>query len=459
MGEIAKKVAAQIEANKLAVKANEEALARVKALGGPTGTGPTIAAKLGGEGDVQVGSQAGMDNDIYKGKGLMFARAVRVRHLAALEGWSEEKAMEFLFMGRDTKSLDARTKAMARTYRAVDEKRFEGIFKGSATSTDHFADIPSLQMKALGESTFGGGGVFVPDELSMEFIDILRPMIAMLKAGIERVPMAHETLTFARENVAAQPGWVGENAAVPFSEQQFDSPQLQLKKLGVLTVISNDLLRDASIAPDVIVRNDLIKQALLALDLALIRGLGGQFSPKGVRYVIAASQVINSVVGGGTGTYATALRDINNLKKTLAQANVPEVRRAWLCAPRTTLGFDLLTDQVGGTPLGNEMSQKKTLRGYPFFETTQIPVNLSGGGSGGSAESELTLLEASEWVMGEGMQPTVDIERNGAYADQNGTVQSGLSRDQTAIRLVLRADIIAKHAASATVGNGMTYGS
>jgi HK97 family phage major capsid protein len=388
---------------------------------GVSGHGELILAS----GRFQGGTSAIDATDPYQGKGLAFARAVRVKIAAQVFNRSEDDVWHEL------KNQDR-----------------AGLFTENVRKTT----------KALGESAFGGGGVFVPDELSLEFIDVLRPRLAMLKAGVERVPMSRETMTFARESAAAVPQWIGENQAAAYSQQTFDSPQLQLKKLAVLTAVSNDLLRDAAIAADVIVRNDLVKQALLALDLAMIRGLGSAASPKGVRYIIpAATNVVSSQVGAGSPTYAFGLGDLYKCFTVLDQANVPDVRRFFLFSPRTKNGLAQLKDGVGGTPFGREMAESKTLLGLPFFTTTQIPNNLSGGGSGGSLESEITCAEASELVYGEGMQPTIDVERNGTYLDQNAVIQSGLSNDQTAIRMILRADFIMKHQLSAVVIQGCTY--
>jgi hypothetical protein len=91
----------------------------------------------------------------------------------------------------------------------------------------------------------------------------------------------------------------------------------------------------------------------------------------------------------------------------------------------------------------------------PFFCTTQIPINLSGGGSGGSSESELYFVECSQWLMGMGLMPSIEVERNGAYYD-GASQQSGMSLDQTVIRVILRADFTARHQQAATVVQGLT---
>lgn len=442
-----------LEQIKKATEATDAAIAALKAgaeKGKATNKGATIAG-LAATPDVKVsGNVPGAETDLYQGKGLGFARAARIKAFAAREMIPEEKAFE-LFKQR-APSTGINHEAVKRSMGLIDEERFAKGFAGTVQSFDGTVE------RALGESTFAGGGVFVPDELSAEFIDILRAEVALLKMPIEKIPMARETLTFARESSATAPAWVGENSAVTYSDPQFDAPQLQLKKLGAQTALSNDLLRDASIAPDIILRNDLVKQATLALDIALIRNLGTSFSPKGIRYIMPAGNVVGSNAGSGTPTLTNALYDINKLKSLLDTQNVPDMKRFLLGNPRTFLGMDLLRDGVGGTPLGAEMAALKTLRGLPFAKTTQIPVNLSGGGSGGSSESELYIGEGTEIIVGEGLQPTVEVVRFGTWVDANSNVQSGLAKDQTVIAIFLRYDIIQKHSVSTACINGCTYG-
>ena len=314
-------------------------------------------------------------------------------------------------------------------------------------------------VKALGEGTASQGSVFSPDEFSSDFIELLRPMIALAKAGVRTIPMSGQSLTRGRQAVASVATWKGENQVATYSQPSFDSPQLNLKDLGIICAISNDLLRDQAVSADVIVRDDLVKQALLAIDLAGIRGLGTAFQPKGIRYWMPAGNVTGSQAATGTPTLQNAAYDIE-VKGTalLNNQNVPAKSRAMLLHPRTTGGFKQLRDGVGGFPIAREINEHKTIFGVPFFETTQIPINLSGGGSGGSLESEIYVFEAQEIEMGLGLQPTVEVSREASYLDANLVQQNAFANDQTVIRMIARVDWIMRHNFSADVINGCTYG-
>ena len=354
----------------------------------------------------------------------------------------------------------------ARAVRAMAKAKLDGISPFDAAdrlekaSGVKYGDRVKATVKALGESTAGAGGVFAPDEFSADFIELLRPQLALQKAGIRVIPMSGQSLTRGRQATASTLTWKGENAAITYSQQTFDSPQLNLKDAAILTAISNDLLRDQAVSADVIVRDDLVKVGLLGIDLAGIRGLGSAFQPKGIRYWIPSGNINGSQAATGTPTLQNAAYDIE-VKGTalLNTQNVPSTKRVMILHPRTVGGFKQLKDGIGGFPIAMEINEHKTIFGVPFFETTQIPINLSGGGSGGSVESEIYIGEATECEMGMGLQPTVEVSREAAYLDSNSTMQSAFTNDQTVVRMILRVDFILRHNFAWDVINGCTYGS
>lgn len=315
-------------------------------------------------------------------------------------------------------------------------------------------------VKALGESTTGGGGALSPDEFSTDFIELLRPATVLSQAGVRVIPMSGKiSLSRARQASAAVATWKGENAPATYSQQTFDSPQINLKDLMCITAVSNDLLRDADISTEIVVRDDLVKVGLLALDLAGFRGLGTQFQPKGIRYYIPSANLNSAKAGAGTPTLSNAGYDFErSLTALLNGLNVPATHRSCILHPRTTGGLKLLTDSVGGFPIAREINEKGTIFGLKFFETTQIPINLSGGGSGGSSESEIYVFEAPEIEMGLGMSPTVEVSRDAGYLDGASAQQNAFTNDQSVIRMILRADWIMRHNFSAAVVQGATYG-
>lgn len=401
---------------KLPATANAAALAEKAAAEG----------KLAGTPGLEISGPAYEKIDVYGGKGLMFARAARL--LAHADRTRENPI------------------ALAKQWN-MPEAFLHRVF-----------DIGGKVEKALGESTMAGGGVLVPDVFSMEFIELLRARVALISKGITRIPMTTKTLTIGRQATAATSGWVGESQNMTKSQQTFDDVQLSLKKLACLTPISNDLLRDNVIAADIIVRNDLLAIAAREMDLKAMRGLGTQYAPKGIANLLASTQKFNSNAAGSP-TLATAIADLNTAVRLVKEGNVPFTKQNafWIMTPRSEDGYRRLRDGVGRPYFAAEMDGGK-LMGYDFDTTTAIPNNLSGQGSGGSVESELYFVIAPEFYMGEGLTPTIEVARNAAYYD-GSTVQSGLSRDETAISIILRVDFQLRHAVSGALVQGVVEGS
>ena len=392
-----------------------------KAAGAPAGgfPDPRYAGTISG------GGYAGEDER----KGAGFARAVKVLALSRLDGISVETALERLDKG-----------------------------SGQPYGEKLKACVSTIS-KALGESTVAGGGVFAPDEFSADFIEFLRPMLALVKAGVREIPMSGQTLTRGRQSAASSATWLGENAAITYSQPAFDSPQLSLKKVAILAAISNDLIRDQAVSSEVVVRDDLVKVALLAIDLSGIRGAGTQFTPKGIRNAIPSTNVHGSQAAAGTPSLQNAAYDFEvQLTGLLNGLNVPMNKRVSLLHPRTLAGLRQLRDGVGRFPIAEEIDRSGTIFGLKFFPTTQIPINLSGGGSGTSVESEIYGGEAPETEMGIGMQPTIEVSREASFLDANGAQQNAFANDQTVIRMIARLDWILRHAFSWAVVNGTTYG-
>lgn len=372
---------------------------------------------------VQMGSPI---IDGAAGKGLGFARAVICRAQASLR----PELGSAIEIARAT------------------NKRFGGVYGDRLESC----------VKALNETAAGAGGVFSPDEFSTDFIEILRPKCVLAEAGIRTITMSGQTLTRARQSVATTGAWRGENQAIAYSQPAFDSPQLNLKDFAILCAISNDLLRDQVMSADAVVRDDLVKVGLLALDIAGIRGLGSAYQPRGIRFWIPSTNVTGSNAATGTPTLQNAGYDIEkSLTGLLNNLNVPSKSRCLLMHSRTVGGMKQLKDGVGGFPLALELNTSKTLFGLPVHVSTQIPTNLSGGGSGGSLESEIYCIEAQEVEMGIGLNPTVEVSREAGYLDGNLVQQNAFANDQTLCRMVLRADVIMRHNVSGACVNGCTY--
>lgn len=303
--------------------------------------------------------------------------------------------------------------------------------------------------KALGESTVAGGGALVPEEMAADVIELLRASTVVRRMGARSIPMPNGTLTLPRHTAGATGSYVGENSNITKEEQTFGNIVMSAKKLAVLTPISNELLNDASVSVDALVRDDLISAASTREDLAFIRGDGASNTPKGMLNWAVSGNKFNSA--GTSLTQVTT--DLTKAIRFLDESNVPLRRPGWVFTPRTKAFLMGIRDTNGNLAFQPEMAGG-TLMGYPFMTTTQIPNTLGGG----SNESEIYLAEFSSLMIGETGNMEVSVYDGAAYHDGSGVV-SAVSQDQTVLRLIARHDFAPRQVGNEIVViQQVTYG-
>lgn len=296
------------------------------------------------------------------------------------------------------------------------------------------AGADELVVRALGESTLAGGGAFVPQAISEDYIELLYAAAPFLAAGPRRVPVPSGNLTVPKVTAGATATWGGESSNIGKSEQTFGQRRLDLKKLSVLTPISNELLRDSSPALDMIVRDDLANNAAVVIDAALLRGNGSAYSPRGVYSQVASANKFNA---NGTANVANVTFDLNKAMRLIEDAKVRFVRPAWFISPTVKYGLMAARDANGALVWAPEMATGK-LYGIPFFVTQNIPSNLGGS----TDESEVYLVEMSHVMVGDDpMGVQVQMSDGAAYHDGSAVV-AGFSRDESVVRLIQRIDMI-----------------
>ena len=291
------------------------------------------------------------------------------------------------------------------------------------------------------------GGFLVPEEVSSEVIELLRPQSVIMGLGPMIVPMAFGNFTMNRLANGAQAQYIGEQQAIPATRVDFGQVRLSSKKLAGLIPISNDLIRSTGSAADRIVRDDISRALAQRMDGAFIRGAGTQFTPRGLRFqheafTTAATHVLPA---NATVNLANVTADLGRAELALLQADVPAGNQAWLMAPRSAMYLRNVRDGNGNFAFP-EM-QNGQLRGKPVAITTQIPVNLGGGAN----ESEIILADFAHVVVGEQAGIEIGVSSEAAYVDANATMQAAFSRDETVIRAIAQHDIGVRHLPSVAI--------
>ena len=301
----------------------------------------------------------------------------------------------------------------------------------------------------------GAGGFLVPEDVSGEVIELLRPASVVMSLGPIIMPMPNGNFTMNRIASGTAASYIGEQQAAPATGMTFGQVKLSAKKLAALVPISNDLLRGASLAADMVVRDDVIAALAQRTDLAFIRGSGSEFSPRGLRYIhqgytaIAATNVISA---NATVNLANVTVDLGKMELALRRSDLTPRKPGWLMSPRTENYLQNVRDGNGNLVWQAEM-MRGMLRGKPYRVTTQIPENLGGG----TNETELYLVDFGHVIVGEHMGIEIAMTTEGAYVDASSTLQSAFSRDETVIRAIAQHDMGTRHLAAIAVLTAVTW--
>lgn len=297
------------------------------------------------------------------------------------------------------------------------------------------------------------GGFLIPEDVSGEVIELLRPMSVVTAMGPRIVPMPNGNMTMNRRASGASFEYGGEQTDAPATGVTFGQVRLSAKKLRGIIPMSNDLLRSASTAVDRLVRDDAVEDAAQIQDRFFLRGVGTEYAPKGLRYQAVGTSFASTHILTMTASpdVQKVDNDLGRLELALGNANLPYSGAHWVMSPRTAMYLTNLRDG-NGNKVYPEMSDGM-LRKKPVHTTTEIPDNLGGG-----TESEIGLVHPSHVIVGEHMGIEIAMSSQAAYKDSSGTMQAAFSRDETLLRLIMQHDLGLRHLAAAAWLTGVTWG-
>jgi HK97 family phage major capsid protein len=316
-----------------------------------------------------------------------------------------------------------------------------------ARSNDWDDGHTDITVRALIAGAGGAGGFLVPEEYSMEVIELLRHRAVVRKLGARQLPMPGGNLSVPRLNAGATAAYVGEAVASNASQESIGQLRFAAKKLMAQVPISNDLIKFASPQADLVVRDDMVAQIAVAEDAAFIRGNGTQFSPKGIRNWLASSNVLTTA---GT-TLANITADLEGCENALEQNDVRMIQPGWIFNPRTKNTIKYVQATTGQFVYRDEMDEGELL-GFPFEFTNNIPANLGGG-----SQTEFYLVDFADAVIADVPGLEIDISSEAAYVDSTGTLQAAFSQDVTVIKAIERHDFGMRHDVSAAVMTAVAY--
>jgi HK97 family phage major capsid protein len=301
-----------------------------------------------------------------------------------------------------------------------------------------------LAASALSAGDQATGGFLVPSVLAEEVIEFLRPQAVVRSLNPTMAPLVNGQLNLSKMTGGSTATYIGENKNAPATNPTFGLVKATAKKLAALVPISNDLVRytGPGTRADQITRDDLVRAFAQAEDSAFIRGVGSNYSPKGLKNWVPAA---NLKTATNPGTLANARLGLGALRLALRTGNVGFTRPGWVMSPRIEnfLLFNCV-DGNGNLVFGREMMDRGTLLNYPYRVTTLIPENLGGG----SNEAEIYFADFADVVIAENPQVIFEISTEAAYDPGTGTLVSAFQLDQTLLKMIVEHDLVVRHAES-----------
>lgn len=299
-----------------------------------------------------------------------------------------------------------------------------------------------MRKKQMSTGT-GSAGYLVPEQQMTQLIEMLRANTVVMQMGATVLSgLVGSPVSWPRQLTGATAYWVGENAAITPSVATVGQLTMTPKKVAALVKMSNELSLLSNPSAEAMVRRDIALALALAIDLAALRGSGNTNQPLG----IANTPSINTFeIGNDGGVFSWdhangmegVLDDDNALRGNLGFVMNPKTKRLLKRQKVAQFSGDTGGQYVVLPTISDTML--RDLLGYDFGTTTQIPVNLTKGGSTGVC-SEVYFANWSELLIG--MWSGLEIAASNVAGDSTG---GAFSSDQLWIRAIQRMDLGLRH--------------
>lgn len=236
-------------------------------------------------------------------------------------------------------------------------------------------DIVALASRALTVGNFPSAGALVgTDLLAGSMIELLRNKAVVMSLGPTTLSGLVGNVAIPKQVGGATAYWLPDGGTVTASDQAFAQLGLMPHRLVAQTAYDKQLVAQASVSVEAIVRNDIALVMALKKDLAALQGSGASGEPLG----IANTTGVQTVTFGAAATWAKVLE----FETDLATANAdqtgtpvwltnPSVRGKWKAAPKvaaSTFPIFLWGDATGAN----------VVNGYAAYVTNQVPTTGTG---------------------------------------------------------------------------------
>ena len=246
--------------------------------------------------------------------------------------------------------------------------------------------------------------------------------------------MVNGNLSIPKMTASASAYWVGETNAIPVSQATFGEVNMKAKKLACLSPVSNELLRYSGVGIDSWIAEDLMMKAKISLDNAFLTGSGTNYTPKGLANVTG----IQTIGDADTSVGVTTPIDMVAM---LEQANIPMQNVKWLASPMLKSWFAGKSFTTGPFAWADELARTGKLNGYDVISSASVRYDGTG-----TPDGDIWLGDFSQFLWGVGYDISVEMSREGTFADGEGNMISAFQNDLTLVRLITEHDFAVRNA-------------
>lgn len=242
--------------------------------------------------------------------------------------------------------------------------------------------IPSMVLNGQKRDNSVTAGTQPEDGAALVGKDV-QPMIELLRAALITRALGATYMTGLRGNVSfptqtsgAVATWKSEIAELDKSNLKFGNVELSPKRLGTYAIVSKQLIAQASVDVENIIRQDLMNAVAEALDIAAINGSGSAGQPTGILNTAG----IGSVAMGPNGA-APTYEALVALEAEIEANNALNGRLGYLTTGKAKAKLKTTKLDAGS---GLYVLNGNDVNGYPIYSTNLVPSTLTKGTTNGT---------------------------------------------------------------------------
>lgn len=314
-------------------------------------------------------------------------------------------------------------------------------------------EVEQAYEKFLNAGNVDAGAGFIPEPLAQDFIEFLYTTTAVRRAGAQTIEMPNGTIKVPKQTGSTTGHWIGEGEGPDGSEPTFEMHRMEAKKLAIMVVLSNDLVRQSPRGIEQLVLSDMRQRAVIEEDSGMLFGDGQSGKLTGIYDQMPDAQKFEREAA----SIDSIIRDLNKAIYKVEKENVAPQTPGWILHPRTVRY--LMTLRGSDSFLFAPQLVNGSLLGAPVHPTTQVPRTLDDSGDATNDETRIIYGDFSQALIGETLNLRSVSSQEATVDVGGGTLRHLLQQDMRAMVLFHEVDFMLRRPEAFSAINGVDWGS